>query len=238
MFAIAICALNTSVDAETPELARDLACAAYDARLKLSQPPPSIVLRTNDAAQARAVGAAIRSRGHDVVAIDESKVPEATAVRALRFGDAFEIGNDAIAYADVVALVRAARALKTETIERVTERKLRPGAALATGGLVMSKKVTREEKHVAHDREELLYVFTRAERPRAPLLVAERSASYAALDSVASSQRENFLRVVQALRARAPRAKFDERLLLQKNLDSLDEITLRAQILAISLSRT
>lgn len=234
MYAVAIRALKGSIDEEAPKLAREIGVALYDARLKLSQPPPMIVLRTSDMSAARALGVSLHDRGHDVVAIDEAAVPEPMPVRAFRFGDAaFESGTDAMAYGDIAVLVRAARTTRSESIERVTERKLRPGMAIATGGLVMSKKVTRDEKHIANDREDLLYVFA----PKRPAwLVAERATQYGSLDAVASSQRENFLRVAAELQKRAPQARFDDRLLAHKTLDALPDITLRALMLAMKKS--
>ncbi len=231
MYAVAIRALNGSIDEEAASLARELGIAPYDARLKLSQPAPMIVMRTNDMEAARALGVSLHARGHDVVAIDEGAVPEPVSVRAFRFDDAaFESNSDAIAYGDIVALVRAVRTTRSESTEKVTERKLRPGMAIATGGLIMSKKVTREVKHVGQDREDLLYVFARS---RPAWLVGERTTQYGSLDAVATSQRENFLRVVDELRKRAPQARLDERLLAHKTLDALSDITLRAQILAM-----
>jgi len=158
-----------------------------------------------------------------------------TMVRALRFGDeAFEHDGASTRYADVCALLRAVRATRTETTERVTERKLRPGAALVTGGLILSKKVTRDEKHVAHDKEDLLYVFARS---GGPIVVSERGTSYASLGDVAKSQRENFLRVASDLRARAITAIYDERLLALRVVGDAREIDLRAQLLAIGIAR-
>ncbi len=237
MIVVAICGLASGIDAEAPLLARDLGSSlgsgTYDARLKLSQPLPLVVLRTNEIEAARLLATSLQGRGHDVVALDESRVLAPRLVRTFRFGDAFESENDSIAYRDIVALVRATHTHRTETTARVTERKLRPAAALATGGLILSKKVTRDEKRVSRDREELLLVYAHG----APWLVAERSASYASLaergDVLASSSRENFLRVVRELRTRTPHAPYDEKLLAHKNLETLEDIALRAQILAI-----
>jgi hypothetical protein len=224
MIIVAICELATSVDAEAPSFARDAGLAIYDARMRLSQPAPIIAMRTPDRDVALRVLASLRARGHDVVACDESAIAEPVAVRSL--DDLPPAGN-------ILVLVRAVRALRSESTTKVTERKLRPGMALATGGLVLSKKVTREEKHVALDREELLYVFARDGAP--PWLVSERGTSYASLQNPAPTQRENFLRVVASLRERAP--LYDERLVSLRNVEDPREIDLRAQLVAISLSR-
>jgi hypothetical protein len=224
MIILAICALATSVDDEAPHLARETALTLYEARMRLSQPSPIIALRTPDRDAARRLLASLRSRHHDAVACDDEAIPAPIQVRSV---------GDLPATANILAVVRAVRALRSETTSKVTERKLRPGMALATGGLVMSKKVTREEKRVAIDREELLYLFAREGGP--PWIVTERGMSYVGLANAAPTQRENFLRVAEGLRARVP--LWDERLLALRNVDDPDEIDLRAQIIAISLSR-
>jgi hypothetical protein len=225
MIIVAIAALGSPVEAEAPAFARDTGLALYEARLRLLQPAPIIALRTADREAALRMLASLRARGHDAVACDDAAVPEPNAVRDL----AALPSPDAM-----VALVRAVRAMRTETTSRVTERKLRPGAAIATGGLVMSKKVTREETRIAHDKEELLYVFT---KEGAAHLLSERGTVYATLEGAAATQRENFLRVVADVRARAPHAAWDERLLQMRQVDDAREVDLRAQIVAIALAR-
>jgi len=224
MVIVAICALATSIDDEAPFFARETGLAAYEARMRLSQPPPIVAMRAPDRDAALRLLASLRSRGHDAVACDEGAVPEPIQVRTA--GELASVSN-------VLAVVRAVRALRTESTTRVTERKLRPGMALATGGIVLSKKVTREEKTVAHDREEVLYIFPRSGGP--PSIVTERGTSYATLPNAAPTQRENFLRVVEDLRSRVP--LWDERLLALRNVEDPREIDLRAQIVAISLAR-
>ncbi len=225
MIVVGICELATPVDVEAPHFAKDTGLALYEARLKLSQPPPIVALKTADRDVALRVLASLRSRNHDAVACDESAIAAPIAAR-----DPADVPSE-----NVLALVRAVRALRTETLEKVTERKLRPGAALATGGLVMSKKVTRQEKHVAHDKEELLYVFSREGGP--PWLLTERATHYGGLANAATSQRENFLRVVSDLRNRVPNAIYDERLLAVRGVEDARDLELRAQLVAISISR-
>jgi hypothetical protein len=236
MIAVAICALGASGDEEARALAGDLGGVAYEMRLKLAQPPPVVVLRTGDQAAALDLLRKLRARGHDAIALDEDAVPQPSLVRSFRFGDAaLERDEGVLPYGDMLTLIRAALTVHTETVERVTERKLRVGATLATGGIPMMKKVTREEKHVAHDRQDLLYVYPAG--GGTPWLVTERGTVYASLSDVAPTQRENFLRVVSELRARAPSATYDERLLALRNVDDRRVLDLRAQMLAISIAR-
>jgi hypothetical protein len=235
MIVVGICALAASAEADAPHFARDTGLALYEARLRLSQPAPIVALRTADRDAALRVLASLRARGHDAVACDEDAIPRPYEARDIRIGEALACSGRTLAYDGILTLIRAVRASHAETTERVTERKLRPGMALVTGGLVMSKKVTREEKHVAHDKEDLLYVFSR--EGGAPWLVSERGTSYASLDDVAKLQRENFLRVTTTLRSRAPSAAYDERLLALRGIDDPREIDVRAQLLAISIAR-
>jgi hypothetical protein len=228
---LAICQLHGSVDDEAPHLARETHTAIYDARLKLAQPTPIIALRTTVRSDAEALRASLGQRGHEVVLCDEEAVTTPSPLRAFRFGEhAFESDAADIAYDDIVVLVRASRTLHTETTKRVTERKLRPVAAIVTGGLILSKKVTQEEKRATHDREDLLYVFS---RDGTAGLVSERGTIYASLPNVAPTQRENFMRVVSELRSRAPHTAFDERLLGHRTLED-HEIDLRAYVLFVA----
>ena len=224
MIILAICALATSIDEEAPHCARDLGLALYEARVRLSQPPPIIVMRTPDRDAALRVLASLRSRNHDAVACDDEALAAPIPLRAL---------GDFPATSSVLAAIRAVRVLRTESTSKITERKLRPGMALATGGLVMSKKVTRQEKSVALDREELLYIFAREGGP--PWIVTELGTSYASLPNISPTKRENFLRVAEGLRSKVP--LWDERLLAVRNVEDPREIDLRAHLVAISLAR-
>ncbi len=104
--------------------------------MKLAQPTPILALRTASKDEALALLASLRQRGHDAVACDEASVIRPSPVRAFQLGErAFECDAVTVNYEDIVALVRASRTLHTETTKRVTERKLRPVAALVTGGL-------------------------------------------------------------------------------------------------------
>ena len=226
MIVVAIAALGAPIETEAPELARDTGITSYEARLKLSQAAPIIAMRTNDRDAALRLVASLRSRGHVAIACDDDRVPAPIPVR-----DPADVPSPA----SIVALVRAVRAVRVETTTRLTERKLRPAAAIATGGLVLSKKVTRVETRINHDKEDLLYVFT--SDGGAPHLLSERGTTYASLASPAASQRENFMRVASDLRTRAPHAAWDERLLQLRQLDDPREIDLRAQIVAIALTR-
>jgi hypothetical protein len=99
-----------------------------------------------------------------------------------------------------------------ETSTEVRGKQLSMGRAIATGGLVLSKSVKREQRSSATDIQQVLYVFrSSGERP---WLLRERSANYAALGSeLGPSSLQNFSTAVRRLRELAPAAAYDERLM-------------------------
>jgi hypothetical protein len=241
MYVVAVCGLATSVEQEAPILATEIGSTAYETRLRLSRGLPAIVLRTADQAAAVAQLGRLRARGHEAVACDEAAVASGerlVAVRNFRLGgDALEGDGASLPYSSMLALVRAMRPLRTDVTEKVAERRFRAGMAIATGGVVLTKKVTREVNRTERDKEDVLYVFTSGS---APWVLAERGLVYASLDGPAPTQRENFLRVVRELRDRAASVPYDERLLaFRPQNDEPDaaerELDLHAHVLALAL---
>lgn len=244
MFLVAIGELGTSVEDEATALAKDLALTAFESRLLLAEGMPAIVLRTPDRARALALLAALRGRGHEAVACDAAAVvalASMTSVDDFEFGAlALRSGGADLPYDDVLVLLPMTRKRKITTTEKTTETKFRIGAAIATGGIVMSKKVTHEVTRSHEDREQLLCAFRKTTQP--PWLLTERGLDYARLGpSAAHGQSENFLRVVAMLRERTPRALYDDRLLRfrkeggDKAADALLEQ--KAHVLALLLAR-
>ena len=217
MHVVAIMQLATSIDAEAAALAAELGTTVYEERLKLAAGLPAIVLQSAEATPAKALVTKLRARGHGALVTDSDEVVASTDMIVLRRfafeGDALVLRDSGqrLPYEDIVALVRAVHRKRTETRTETKESKFSFGRALATGGLVMTKTTTREEKSVAQDRDALLYLFrTSGERP---WILHERSADYSALGgTLAPSSAQNFLAVAARLRAAAPRAIYDERL--------------------------
>lgn len=236
---VALTALRGSVEEEAPRLAADLGTTPYDTALLLRSPAPVPLLRTDDRARALALLARLRERGHEAVACDASAIVSADAMVQLR---AFRLEVDAlvvtstsaeperVAWADVVALVRAMHRTRTEHVEKNAERKFSLGRAAMSGGVLMTKTVTSSTKHTSEEREQVLYVFRRG---AAPLLVTQSRARYDGLGpELRPSQIENFGTLVRLLRERAPDAVYDERLLQPR--PGLDRV--RAGATAGSLS--
>jgi hypothetical protein len=223
---VAVFELATTVEVEAALLAADLGTTAYEERLKLVAGLPAIVLNTADPASAQKLCAKIEARGHTVrqcdtvdVVASESMIP----LRRFAFEPdallAVDVPGARLPYADISALIRAASFTRTETRTQTKSKQFSPGRALLSGGLVLRKAVTTEEKSVSSEREPLLYVFPAD--GTTPWVLRERGTQYAGLGAaIGSSSAQNFATFVALLRDRAPGAVYDERLVAARSAPS------------------
>ena len=177
---------------------------------------PAIVLVSSDKDQVMRCLAALRGRGHEAVACDLDAIVPSSAMTSMK---RFRLDADAIAlqdapdrlpYSEIIALVRATHRHLSEARTQVDEKKVRPGAALATGGLVMTKTITREVVAQREDRTQVLYVFRTTGEP---WILRETGTDYTSLgDKRAPTQMENFRTTIQQIRERAAAHVYDERL--------------------------
>ncbi len=260
MDVVALMALASSVEDEAPRLAADLGSTAYETALLLRSPSPVPLLRTEDRARALDLLAKLRARGHDVVACDAGAVvasADMLQVRGFRLDDdgfAVTSGNarapEKAGWSDITALVRAVHRTSSEHVEKSAERKFSLGRAAMSSGLLMTKTVTKTAKHVAEEREQVLYVFRHGGGPMFATLSRTRYDGLGA--DLRPAQIENFGTLVAALRKRAPQALYDERLLAPRpgldrvragsagavSASSADGIDLLAHLLALAGTRT
>jgi hypothetical protein len=215
---VALIELRGPVEAEAASLARDLGTTVYEERLKLAAGLPAILLTSADAGAAHDLAAKIAARGHEARVCDSAAVIPNDAMFALR---RFAFEPDALTsldppgrlpYHDVLALIRASHQSRTETRTETKSKQFSAGRAILSGGLVMRKNVTREEKTVANEREYLLYIFR--VNGETPWILRERGTQYAGLgDEAGPSSAQNFLAFIARLRKMAKDAIYDERLL-------------------------
>jgi hypothetical protein len=221
-----------------PELARELGTTLYELKLTLSTGFPAVVLATTEPPRAALAMAAIERSGYRAVMCDRAEMVPSTSMTALRD---FLLGPAGIAptagpceqlpYADLLALLRASHRTTTTSTEEVKERKLRPGMAIATGGLVLSKKTTREVTTKTESREQVLYFFRKSGAP--PWILRERSARYMGLGSeLRPTSLENFATTVRLVRRLAPKAHYDERLMSGRPIRGVAEGIDAADVLA------
>lgn len=244
---VAIAELTGAVEAAIGPLAAALGTTAYELKLVLNAGLPAVVLATVDSARAASAISAIRRAGHVAVSCDRAEcTPSAhmTPLRDFRLdGDGLRASADSAArlpYERIGALLRATHRRTVETTEKVEERKFRPGMAVLTGGLVLSKKTSREVTTQTHERDQVLYLFRVDGEP--PWIFRERQAHYGGLGKdLRPTSLENFQTTIARLRERSSSAAYDERLMSGRPIrgvaDGSDATDLLAHLLARHLCR-
>ena len=181
MDVVALTDLATSADTEAPLLAHDLGVTAFEARQKLAAGLPCVVLFAPERGRTLALLDSLRRRGHGALAFDSAAVVASSAMVAVRRfhldGDALVLDAAAdgpqgaatetrVSFADIDRDGPRDASPLVETHEESKEKKFRPAAAIATGGLVLTKTVKRDIIRTAEERVQVLYIFRRGE-PRA-----------------------------------------------------------------------
>jgi hypothetical protein len=245
MHFVAIAELNGQLQApQLSSLAADVGTTAYELRLLLNAGLPAIVLITADEAQASAAAAAIARHKHVPVVCDRSRIVPSAELTTLRDFELTQTelvtasaGGVSCCYDELSVMLRAVHRSVQESVEQVKERKFQPGMALMTGGLVMSKKVTKEVTTTTSSREQVLYLFRRNQEH--PFILRERTANYRALGgAMAPTSLENFTNTIARLRQLAPQAVYDERLVNSHRIrgigDGSDAVDIMAYLIAAS----
>ena len=207
------------LEREALEIAALLGLGAYEAKLVVASPLPAVLLETPDVERARGLLAALRARGHGVVACDAATLADGMlAPRELRFTDDAVIGvvpgspEVRVAHGDVLALLVALQVREAESTRESKKKELSLARIALTGGLMRTKTTTVSEREVSQERERVLYVMSK--RGSGHLLLRETQLRYASLgERLGKSSAENFTTLLAVLRERAPHAHFDDRLL-------------------------
>lgn len=216
---------GAAIDGEAQAIARDLSATVYEVRLLLSSGAPAVILVTEDKNEAIRALSQLRGRGHEAVACDAAAITPSGAMSQMRHFrlendcvvrlDGDDVEKDRMPYSAMLALVRATSRVTTETRSEQSERKIAVATAIATGGLKLTKSVTREITAVKEDRSQVLYIFRSDGSP--PWILRESSTDYTSLGAErASTQIENFRRTIELLRKKAPHAVYDESLIAIK----------------------
>ena len=140
------------------------------------------------------------------------------SMRRFRLGEeAITLGDrpDVLPYDDVVALVAAVHREHTTQATESRDKTFSVGRAVMTGGLLMSKTVTRESRTETSERDPVLYLFRRS--GATPWLLRERGTLWAGHGATVSpTASANFKTAVDKIRGRAPGAPYDERLVTRR----------------------
>lgn len=194
--------------------------APVDIQLRLGGPLPRVLLSDASAERVQALAAALTGIGVRCFACDPAKVPGDGQRIVVRRLEAHPSGLLAVARdgaghlcaRDGVRLIqRAVRVGSESETVKVAEKKFSLGRTALTGGLMTRKTVEREVQREAETREPCLVVH-RDDGPE--LVLYERRLDYRFLGpEMGPASAANLLATLRWLRAAAPEALVDERVL-------------------------
>jgi len=216
---VALVRAPKSADEAAGALAAASGLALAEARMRLAPEPPALIARLDDD-KAQALVGSLRKVGVSVLTLDLSLPTDRDRLPVHRFvldraGATFTTrGGDSLqlAWSDVLAVLRGARAASTEVIRTEKSRRFSPGLAVMTGGLVLSRTTARTVHSSSEATEQVLLVYSRDGRRAATL--AEHALDFSCLGSgMQASSTANMGELARRLREHAGTTFYDERLL-------------------------
>lgn len=221
MKVVALVEAPSDMQAAAMALASATGMAPAEARMRLAPEPPALLARLEPAA-AEALVTSLRGMGLSVLAVDERGLGqgrvvarrvtfgEDTVTFTPRAGEALEL-----AWSEVVAVLRAASSVRTQSEHKEQASKLDVakayGLAIATHGLVMPKTGAKTVRQETEETSQLIYVFARDGRSA---VLNEHGMDYSCLGAAMQPSRiANMTMLMRMLCERAPGAFHDERLL-------------------------
>lgn len=134
----------------------------------------------------------------------------------------------------IAAFLRGVRQIESSETVKTTERKLDLGKAIMTSGLMITKKVETTSEQRTTTREPFLLVQRNDGQP--PIMLYEHRLNYQGLGAgLQPSRAANFLALIQRLRALAPAAPLDDRILRPGYLAGLPPLAADPADLALFL---
>jgi hypothetical protein len=206
------------IPSEPSALARAAAIAglaAPDAARLLAGTLPRILVRK--AVNPDRMVAELEKAGFAAFAAEPVADGRRLTARQLELGPEALVATDALGrtercpWADVRAILRGVRILETTELTRTTERKVAPVKAIITGGLSITKKVETTTERTTATKEGFLLV-QHSDGPG--ILLPERKLDYRCLGAgLQPSTHGNLMALLERLKAAAPHAPVDDRIL-------------------------
>ncbi|MBW1806565.1 MAG: hypothetical protein JRJ19_06555 [Deltaproteobacteria bacterium] len=221
MFIVAVTRWARPFDQELATLAPILNIGQYDLRLRLAGPLPVVVAQRLEEDFAKKILAVLVERGHGALACDASQVsgseemftPRIFAFESMSFV-ILDKEQRQVPFADILALIQATCSISDTKASTSKKKKFSLTRTAMTGGLVRSKKVSKESRVESVERQQVLYVFQRTGQN--PIFLSESRLQYSGLgDKMKAASPENFSSLVTLLREQAPAAFYDDRLARQ-----------------------
>lgn len=218
---VAIDNVQGDVVQRAKELAAVLGVTPYEARARVTIPcggPAVVASFANNDLAIRCVESLGRS-GFDTLCIDSSKLENDQnrfIVDRLCFSAeglqlwAQDGAHLTLNYSKIVLLLRGSGIISNVQCETITKKKLALGRALATGGLVMRKKVTQSSQRVNSERQPFCHIYAQD----LPAVVLRQDVlDFTALGADCKlSRAENFNWICAELRRLCDSTRWDERL--------------------------
>ncbi len=189
-----------------------------EARMRLAPEPPALLARLEPDEADRLV-VALRKAGLAALAVD-ARCPtdrERTVARSVAMDDAGvtwtpRFGDPVTcAWTDVVAVLRGARASRTDVQRTEKSKRFSAGAAVATGGLLLTRTSSKTVRSSEETIEQVILVYARDGRAAA---LAEGELDFSCLGAdMQPSSTANMAALARRLRDRAKGAFHDDRLL-------------------------
>jgi hypothetical protein len=191
--------------------------APAEARMRLAGEPPLILARLDDA-PAEALCGALRKIGLAALTVPGRPPGDADRLvaRTLRFTPEAvffspRMGAELeVPFAAITALLRGLQVFREQGVRTETERKFSLGKAIITQGFSMTTTEKKEVKFETSIADQFLLIYGGAK----PVAVYESEVGFTCLGpDVRPSRIENLNLVSSRIRAKAPGAYFDDRLL-------------------------
>ena len=221
MYIVAIHKLQGETQDLAQKLAQVMGVTAYEARARVSVPGGGPAVITNFAANDKAAECVSRLQeaGFTPLLIDAEQIESdlnRLIVSKINFAtESLEVvcQDDqmlSLPYADIRLLLRGAGILTTTELETSTKKKFALGRAVATGGLMMRKKVTTVTANTTQDRQPFCHLYAQG---WPPIVLRQAAIDYSPLGANRQLSRDaNFTWICSELRRRSGAAQWDDRL--------------------------
>jgi hypothetical protein len=230
MQVIAVHKIQGDVAPLAKELAAILGVTPYEVRPRVNVPGggPAVVASFADAALAAACVESLHTAGFATLSINSAELEsdqQRYIVQRLNFAEdglhLWAQGGEqlTVKYSAVLLLLRGAGIITSVQVDTSTKKNFSMGRALATGGIVMRKKVTTTTTSVNAERQPFCHIYA----PGLPALVLRQDElDYTSLGAACKLTREaNFSWICRELRRLCGAACWDERLQTRAGLAQL-----------------
>jgi hypothetical protein len=216
-------------EAASASLVALLGLSLYEARARLQAPAPRLLAVMASGDEAASLVGGLNAAGFMALRVPGERIETDRGrdhIASLSFGpEALEATlrdgrTREIPWSSVRLLLRGTRSSQHVTVREETSSRFSAGRAMLSGGLITQTKVTTTTKVTDTTRQGFLYILDDAGSPA--LALYEQRTAYAFLGALLQpSSVANFSTVLDLLRKRAPRARFDDRLIRAANLGAI-----------------